>query len=228
MATAAFKHTRLDCTNPRAFRTFELLPSPRPHHDGVVRCELRHCTLDQDIRFEAMSYAWGAPDPKSHILINGPNVLGVTRNCYEALLHLRHRSRRRTLWVDAICIDQHANDESTRERNHQVMFMSEIFTKAEKVIVWLGCSVPGTTRMVLRWKALQRVIKARDQLARLPPYVLPWHGNGDIRGSSVVKDKVDFSPSKGLRQFALNGLDRLFWYGMSECIHTSGFSISLS
>lgn len=226
MATAPFKHTRLDCTNPRAFRTLELLPSR--DHDAVVRCELRHCTLDEDIRFEAMSYAWGAPDPKSDILINGPNVLGVTRNCYEALLHLRYKFRRRTLWVDAICIDQHENDESTRERNHQVMFMSDIYAKAEKVVVWLGCSVPGTTRMVIRWKAMQRVIKARDQLAQLPSYVLPWHGNGDIKSSSVVKDKVDFLLSKGLRRFILNGLDKLFSYGMSECIHTLGFTISLS
>lgn len=175
-----------------------------------------------------MSYAWGAPNPKCHILINGPNVLGVTRNCYDALLHLRHRFRRRTLWVDAICIDQHENDDSTRERNHQVIFMSDIYAKAEKVIVWLGCSVPGTTRMVVRWKAMQRVIKARDQLAQLPSYVLPWHGNGDIKGSSVVRDRVDSSLSKGLRRFALNGLDKLFSYGMSECSHISGFSISSS
>lgn len=38
------------------------------------------------------------------------------------------------LWIDAICIDQ-ANGS---ERNHQVQLMREIYSKAQRVIVWLG------------------------------------------------------------------------------------------
>jgi hypothetical protein len=40
----------------------------------------------------------------------------------------------RVLWVDAVCINQ--ND--FQERNHQVMQMGQIYSKAERVVVWLG------------------------------------------------------------------------------------------
>jgi hypothetical protein len=38
------------------------------------------------------------------------------------------------VWADAICINQ----EDVIERNHQVQLMKEIYTKASKVVVWLG------------------------------------------------------------------------------------------
>lgn len=148
MATTPFKHSRLDTHNPRAFRILDLLPSR--NLKGDIRCELHHCTGDGKIQYEALSYAWGAPEPKINILINGSNVLGVTKNCYDALFHLRRRYHRRALWVDAICIDQNENEESTRERNQQVKAMSGTYTRAKKVIVWLGCSESeDDTKMML-------------------------------------------------------------------------------
>lgn len=47
------------------------------------------------------------------------------------------------IWIDQICIDQN----STMEKNHQVGLMSQIYTKAEAVIVWLG---PGLEQC-LEW-----------------------------------------------------------------------------
>ena len=38
------------------------------------------------------------------------------------------------LWVDALCINQRAND----EKSHQVNLMSQIYEKASRVFVWLG------------------------------------------------------------------------------------------
>jgi hypothetical protein len=64
-------------------------------------------------------------------------MLQVTPNCLSALRALRHRSRPRKLWIDAICIDQ----TSTAERNQQVPLMAEIYGKAGQVLVWLS---PGT------------------------------------------------------------------------------------
>jgi hypothetical protein len=55
------------------------------------------------------------------------------RSLEEALINFRS-SRPRTLWVDAICIDQD-NDE---ERNHQVSKMQRIYSNAKLVLVWLG------------------------------------------------------------------------------------------
>ncbi|KAF2732509.1 HET-domain-containing protein [Polyplosphaeria fusca] len=40
----------------------------------------------------------------------------------------------RTLWIDALCINQ----DDIVERGHQVRLMREIYSKAQKVSVWLG------------------------------------------------------------------------------------------
>ena len=40
----------------------------------------------------------------------------------------------RTIWIDAICINQ--ND--TAERSHQVLFMKDIYARASCVVVWIG------------------------------------------------------------------------------------------
>lgn len=37
-------------------------------------------------------------------------------------------------WIDALCINQ----QDTAERNHQVLLMSEVYSLADKVLVWLG------------------------------------------------------------------------------------------
>ncbi|TGJ86389.1 hypothetical protein E0Z10_g2386 [Xylaria hypoxylon] len=61
-------------------------------------------------------------------------MISITENLESALGHIRHPFARRVLWVDAVCIDQ----EDAQERGHQVQLMSQIFSQAERVIVWLG------------------------------------------------------------------------------------------
>ncbi|KAH8788003.1 heterokaryon incompatibility [Diaporthe sp. PMI_573] len=48
--------------------------------------------------------------------------------------HLRYPQQPRTLWIDAVCIDQ----SSLEERGEQVTRMSSIYQNASRVIVWLG------------------------------------------------------------------------------------------
>lgn len=38
------------------------------------------------------------------------------------------------LWVDAVCIDQ----ENFKERGEQVKIIKQIYTRAARVLVWLG------------------------------------------------------------------------------------------
>jgi hypothetical protein len=64
-------------------------------------------------------------------MVNG-SIFHVTENVFQALLHLRSSNGiSRTLWVDAICINQ-ADD---IERGHQVQYMGRIYNKATKVTV---------------------------------------------------------------------------------------------
>jgi hypothetical protein len=50
-----------------------------------------------------------------------------------ALQHLRLADKPRRLWIDALCIDYSDIDEQGRK----VRFMGEIFSKADRVVLWL-------------------------------------------------------------------------------------------
>ncbi|KUI53325.1 Heterokaryon incompatibility protein 6, OR allele [Cytospora mali] len=121
----------------------------------TVSCEIREASFDDRVKYEALSYAWGSKTP-GHSISVGDKTLAVTPNCLEALRHLRARFRRRVLWVDAVCIDQREGRQSTRERNHQVRYMGEIYSKAKTVIVWLGASDSTTARTIRRLKMISR------------------------------------------------------------------------
>jgi hypothetical protein len=87
--------------------------------------------------YEALSYTWDADASNARqnipILLNG-SPFQVTANLESALRHLRLPTSQRTLWIDAICINQL----DTAEKEHQINVMSEIYDRAQQVIVWLG------------------------------------------------------------------------------------------
>ncbi|KAL6831916.1 heterokaryon incompatibility domain-containing protein [Trichoderma camerunense] len=83
--------------------------------------------------YEALSYVWGSSQ-RPHILYIDEKSLPITANLYEVLLRLRDRMIERILWIDAVCIDQ----TSIEERGEQIQYMAEIYSKANRVIVWLG------------------------------------------------------------------------------------------
>src|SRR6266536_764396 len=55
-------------------------------------------------------------------------------NLVSALRHLRLKDIARTMWVDAICIDQSNID----ERGHQVALMTKIYSLAKCDLLWIG------------------------------------------------------------------------------------------
>lgn len=83
--------------------------------------------------YEALSYVWGSGQ-RPHILHIDEKSLPITANLYEVLLRLRDKMIERILWIDAVCIDQ----TSIEERGQQIQYMAEIYSKASRVIVWLG------------------------------------------------------------------------------------------
>jgi hypothetical protein len=84
-------------------------------------------------RYEALSYTWGEASITQPILLGG-HPFQVTLNLQQALYYLRRHHQVRTLWIDAICINQSDNT----EKEQQVSFMHQIFANAQTVIVWLG------------------------------------------------------------------------------------------
>jgi hypothetical protein len=113
-----------------------LLLLPSNDEPENLRCGLFEYTIQEaegSHPYEALSYVWGSGDNARSILIDNQE-LRVTENLYKALLRLRDRKITRTIWVDAICINQ----EDDLEKGLQIQFMAAIFAKASRVIVWLG------------------------------------------------------------------------------------------
>jgi len=108
----------------------------RPGQGGdTISCTLRHVYLDEKPQYEALSYSWGDPSQTHEIgiFLHG-DLLKVTPNLFAALKYLRQEATETVLWVDALCIDQ-AN---VQERSSQVQRMRDIYSHAQRTIVWLG------------------------------------------------------------------------------------------
>lgn len=94
------------------------------------------------VEFEALSYVWGVSLRSYTIRVDGKPFY-IPYNLYSALKELRNTEHERILWVDAVCINQ--LDDT--EKSTQVQMMRDIYSKASKVVVWLGESAPATGSM---------------------------------------------------------------------------------
>lgn len=94
--------------------------------------------------YEAISYVWGDPESTETIYCNGLQ-LKITVNLAHGLRHIRYVSKARTLWADAICIDQN----NAKERGHQVQLMANIYTNAREVRVWLGQDTAANAQLAV-------------------------------------------------------------------------------
>jgi len=93
--------------------------------------------------YEALSYAWGQDISSEKALINNvPTTITANLDC--ALRHLRYQDKSRTLWIDALCINQ----ADTYERNAQVQLMNRIYPSASEVIIWLGSADEDEIRAI--------------------------------------------------------------------------------
>ncbi|KAL4927014.1 heterokaryon incompatibility protein-domain-containing protein [Aspergillus undulatus] len=93
--------------------------------------------------YEALSYtavddSADSSEPCPVFIGNYWDVAHVSSNCGKALRRLRRHKGDRFLWVDALCID-HANPE---EKNAQVHILREIYSRATKVLAYVGDEQP--------------------------------------------------------------------------------------
>lgn len=95
----------------------------------------QYATLDQDFKYDALSYRWTDfnPEVPNYIAFGDVNF-AIGPNLHAALFHLRRESLSRYLWIDQICINQNDKD----EKLSQMQIMGEIYSKAQSVLIWLG------------------------------------------------------------------------------------------
>ena len=129
-----------------SIRILSLLPGNR---SAPLQCELHRADVPSVISpggasgpsFEALSYAWGDDKVYQRLFCN-TLTMQITQSLFDALTYLRHPETTRTLWVDAVCIDQNNND----EKIEQLPRMKDIYQHASRVVIWLGLADESTGR----------------------------------------------------------------------------------
>ncbi|PWY80880.1 HET-domain-containing protein [Aspergillus sclerotioniger CBS 115572] len=122
--------------SPEEIRLADLSPGEEnaPIHISLGRQILAGC-LD----YETVSYMWGGEDGDYTLccpVFVGPHwdLMLQTKNCWEMLKTMRFPDGARTIWVDALCINQ--RDDT--ERGQQVANMKRIYEQCSRVLVYLG------------------------------------------------------------------------------------------
>lgn len=111
-------------------RVLELDPGRK---GDIISFELYDVDLSKSPPFEALSYEWKEKSGTVPVQCGAERLL-VTPNCKAALERIRHETNTRSLWIDAVCINQ----EDKEERNQQVAAMTEIYGRATSVLMWIG------------------------------------------------------------------------------------------
>ncbi|CAM1511935.1 Fc.00g094480.m01.CDS01 [Cosmosporella sp. VM-42] len=120
--------------------------------------------------YEALSYTWGTADsPQTAEVVpqaDSPisRTLRIQQNLASALKHMRYTDKPRTLWVDAICINQ--ND--VPEKNTQVPRMADIYRLADHVVIWLGAETHNSNLAISTLDYLGAQIEITKTGGRLP------------------------------------------------------------
>jgi len=165
---AATQGTPVPSLSNALTRLLTILPGSR---EDLVVCYLEVVDLSELALppYEAVSYVWGvATIPKDLIIVNKA-PFAVSTILLEALLHLRNSFAPRTVWIDAICVNQ--NDDA--ERSSQVLLMPKIYITASRVVIWLGKREPWGLRETFTSASNNRV----DSIHKLE------HGCGDYTWS---------------------------------------------
>ena len=148
-----FKYQPLSSSN--SIRLAHLSHNDKARHGFSLR--LAESSLSGETVFNALSYTWGLPYHVDITDLEKPNLesgetfvipvdndgghdsqeVAVTENLFYALRQLIANANGEPItpiWIDAICINQ--SDEA--EKSSQVNMMSEIYSTASSVVVWLG------------------------------------------------------------------------------------------
>jgi hypothetical protein len=173
---------------------------PASSSQAEVKCSLVQTTLQfcGDIyeHYIAISYVWGDPNDTRTIHVDDIPV-SITINLFSALRDLRHETRALLVWADAICINQHDEEEKLK----QIAMMGEIYSMADHTVIYLGCLdtqdalkldswasanfepshfSPGIADLILsspwfrRVWVFQELVFSKDPKVQLGRYRLPW------------------------------------------------------
>jgi Heterokaryon incompatibility protein (HET) len=171
-------------------RFLELLPGTT---EEQICCNLSHDDMERHRKYEALSYTWGPAKSKGNlvtgtsepahrdILCNG-KLVSVTANLEAALRRLRQTTAGRSLWVDAICINQADLD----EKRYALIMMNKIYYLAQRVVIWLGEGDSNSD-----------VVMAHMATIEPKPYMEAfkvWYRDEELRMDGILNQELDAVP----------------------------------
>ncbi|KAH6661964.1 heterokaryon incompatibility protein-domain-containing protein [Halenospora varia] len=140
-------------------RVLELHP-PTPESPQRLSCGLSTKKLADRPLYEALSYVWGAQELREPLHL-ATGIISITSNLAAALRELRYQDRSRSLWADAICINQ----QDDTEKGQQIALMGKIYANTEGVLAWLGAADDATNSAM----AIIREIASRSMEFGIDP-----------------------------------------------------------
>jgi hypothetical protein len=135
-----------ETSDPPSWRSSVFHPDPQIDPSRYRRQNLVNSGASC-LQYEALSYTWRSEHPDEDVIVkrNGQeqDVISfrIGGNLACALRSLRYQNTVRTLWIDAICINQESNE----EKKKQVARMSNVYSSAFRVVVWLGVASADST-----------------------------------------------------------------------------------
>ncbi|KAG8162358.1 hypothetical protein KVR01_008123 [Diaporthe batatas] len=125
--------------------------------DTLTHLSLRYTSLSRPERlhFNALSYCWGETTNTTLVPLTShvddervSSHIAVNDNLLAALKRLRREDAACLVWIDLICVKQ----SDVAERSQQVAMMSDIFSYADHVFVWLGITRNAAMRDLAAFK----------------------------------------------------------------------------
>lgn len=149
--------------------------------DEPIRCSMKLISLLDEPYYETISYCWSQHPSLVGIFVDERSLL-VPYSSAAVLCRLRRSRDVKTLWIDAVCIDQSNPD----ERGTQVAMMGDIYSISKRTWIELGDADRETARAGIR--AVQLIMK--DMMEK----------TNDLRSlDSIIFDKA------GRRRYAKEG-----------------------
>ncbi|EQB48481.1 hypothetical protein CGLO_12286 [Colletotrichum gloeosporioides Cg-14] len=139
MAPYVYKPLTKPTRRDHAFRLLDILPCSAK--DEPINVRLRHVRHEDKPQYECLSYCWGEMAQNHEVSIVSENdddeqvgSIKIRDSLHGALARLRDTTKPRTIWADALCINQ----QDMEERSSQVSIMALIYWNSHKLIIWLG------------------------------------------------------------------------------------------
>ena len=170
---------------PNAKTHIRLIVFAKEGEDVLFNLSLSTYPIDIAPPFHALSYAWGTQPFTECLDVGEQGSILISAHLLRGLQAVGQTLAPTRIWVDAICINQDDFD----EKADQIPLMTQIFSQAERVDVWLGGAADDSDSVMDKMVEISAILNRCDgaivetnenfRAMGLPPLASPiWEAIG--------------------------------------------------